>query len=70
MFYKIGAFESFAKLTVRQSHFVIKLDAFMSSTLLKNTLRQLFSCKFHKIFMSTIFTKHIRKSAFDENYIL
>ena len=58
IFFRIGVLKNFAIFTRKQlccSRFVIKLQAFRSRTLLKETPRQVFSYEYCEIFKNSLF---------------
>ena len=63
MFFKIGVLKNFAIFAGKQicwSNLLIKLQAWRSAILLKETLTLVFSCEYCKIFNNTYFEKHLR----------
>ena len=66
VFYKKSVLKNVAIFTGRHlcwSLFLVKLQTFTSAILLKQTSRQLFSCKCCDIFKNTLFEKRLRTAA-------
>ena len=66
LLYKKSVFKIFAKFARRhlcQSLFFNKVAGLKPSTLLKNTLAQVFSCEFCEIFKNIIFAEHLCTTA-------
>ena len=64
VFYKKGFCKNFAKFTGKrlcQSLFFNKVAGLRPTTLLTETLAQMFSCEICKIFKNSFFTEHLRK---------
>ena len=72
IFYKIGALKSLPKFIEKdmcRSYFLIKLKVGNVQLYQKDSLAQMFSCEFCKIFQNTFFEKHLQVTAFEHSLI-